>query len=166
MCIRDSPETDVLSTNTGHRRDYGEGVAYHDYFATDKLMFGVPKIDKRLKNKDEVLAFPGKDNDNALAISASFLQEHPLYLEQHGSTSMVVITDSSGANRVYETGDQTFANLIDNDTVETADGERWTVTESALILQTDKSQRLERLPAHRAFWFGWQAVFPDTRLVK
>ena len=25
---------------------------------------------------------------------------------------------------------------------------------------------LRRLPAHRAFWFGWYAAYPATRLVK
>ena len=42
--------------NTGYRRDYGEGVAYKSYFATDALMFKVPGHDDRLKNKDEILA--------------------------------------------------------------------------------------------------------------
>ena len=26
-------------------------------------------------------------------------------------------------------------------------------------------RKLRRLPAHRAFWFGWHAAYPDTRLV-
>ncbi|MEL7266777.1 MAG: DUF3179 domain-containing (seleno)protein, partial [Planctomycetota bacterium] len=41
------PDTRVLSLNTGHERDYGEGVAYRDYFATDDLMFDVPARDNR-----------------------------------------------------------------------------------------------------------------------
>ena len=44
------PETTVLSLDTGHRRNYGEGVAYQQYFATDELMFGIPRIDYRLKS--------------------------------------------------------------------------------------------------------------------
>ncbi|MEO1475810.1 MAG: DUF3179 domain-containing (seleno)protein, partial [Pseudomonadota bacterium] len=58
---RRHPETQVLSLNTGHFRDYGEGVAYNDYFSTDRLMFNTPFRDDRLKNKQEVLAlrFPG-----------------------------------------------------------------------------------------------------------
>lgn len=28
------------------------------------------------------------------------------------------------------------------------------------------AERLERLPAHRAFWFGWFAQYPETRLVR
>jgi len=27
-------------------------------------------------------------------------------------------------------------------------------------------ETLKRLPAHRAFWFGWYAAYPQTRLVK
>ena len=30
----------------------------------------------------------------------------------------------------------------------------------------DEAATLERLPAHRAFWFGWYAQFPKTELVK
>ena len=53
---RRHPETTVLSLETGHRRDYSEGAAYREYFATDELMFNVPQLDRRLRNKDEVLA--------------------------------------------------------------------------------------------------------------
>ena len=40
--LRRHPDTTVLSLNTGHRRDYGEGVAYQSYFAGDQLMFNTP----------------------------------------------------------------------------------------------------------------------------
>jgi hypothetical protein len=33
-------------------------------------------------------------------------------------------------------------------------------------LEGPGSQALARLPAHRAFWFGWHAAFPGTRLVQ
>ena len=42
------PQTTVLSLDTGHRRDYGEGVAYQDYFSTDEVMFSVPQLDLSL----------------------------------------------------------------------------------------------------------------------
>ncbi|MCA1652435.1 MAG: DUF3179 domain-containing protein [Acidobacteria bacterium] len=35
------PNTTVLSLDTGYARDYAEGAAYRDYFATDRLMFQV-----------------------------------------------------------------------------------------------------------------------------
>ena len=68
---RRHPDTTVLDIDTGHRRDYGEGVAYRDYFATDALMFTVPEDDARLANKAEVLALrfprdvPGRDRRDA-----------------------------------------------------------------------------------------------------
>ena len=40
---RRHPDTKVLSLDTGHRRNYDEGVAYADYFETDELMFGDQK---------------------------------------------------------------------------------------------------------------------------
>ena len=39
---RRHPDTSVLSLDTGHVRDYSEGEAYRQYFATDELMFAVP----------------------------------------------------------------------------------------------------------------------------
>ena len=49
------PETTVLSTNTGFRRDYASSP-YGPYFASDELMFPVEKKQRRkvdrLKNKD------------------------------------------------------------------------------------------------------------------
>ena len=52
--------------DTGHRRDYGEGVAYREYFATDRLMFNVPKLDECLSNKAEVLALRFSDAPGVL----------------------------------------------------------------------------------------------------
>ncbi|MEM1155642.1 MAG: DUF3179 domain-containing protein, partial [Pseudomonadota bacterium] len=97
------PETTVLSLNTGHRRDYGEGAAYRDYFATDRLMFQTPFHDDRLANKQEVLAlrFMASPKEQ-LAIDTAFLKENPLYVDRVGSQSVLVLTDSTGANRVYD----------------------------------------------------------------
>jgi len=49
-------------------------------------------------------------------------------------------------------------------TVVDSDNQRWTLSESALIAAD--GERRVRLPAHRAFWFGWQAAYPNTRLVR
>ena len=163
---QEHPATSVLSLETGHRRDYGEGVAYHDYFATDELMFEVPKRDARLKNKDEVLAIR-LDNvtDERLAISVGFLANHRVYQDRIGETEFVVLTDDGGANRVYESKGVQFTELLDSRVVRDQDGSEWEVTESSLS-KLGAEMRLSRLPAHRAFWFGWYAAFPATRLVK
>lgn len=162
----DHPETRVLSLDMGHRRDDGEGVAYHDYFATDELMFGVPKLDKRLRNKAKVLAIRLDGiSEERLAISVEFLDANRVYQDRLGETEFVVVTNDSGANRVYESQGFQFVDLLASGRVSAKDGSEWEVTESSLD-EVGGNRRLSRLPSHRAFWFGWHAAFPTTRLVK
>jgi len=162
---RRHPETTVLSLETGHQKDYSEGAAYRDYFATDKLMFTVPKLDRRLKNKDEVLALQFEQaGEEQLAIAAKFLKKKPLYQDRVGPVEFVVATDRSGANRVYESGGRKFVEFDGDRVLKDASGVRWSLTEEGL--ESDGGEVLSRLPAHRAFWFGWYSAYPATRLVK
>jgi Protein of unknown function (DUF3179) len=163
------PGTTVLSLDTGHQRNYDEGVAYRNYFATDQLMFNVPKKDNRLPNKAEVLAMRlltngGKTAAVTVAISADFLATRPVYTLRMGNTNMVVLTDASGANRVFESKDKTFTSWDAKATVRDAQGTAWKMDESQLSSPT--GEVFQRLAAHRAFWFGWHAAFPDTQLIK
>ncbi|MEM7411617.1 MAG: DUF3179 domain-containing (seleno)protein [Myxococcota bacterium] len=159
---RAHPETRVLSHRTRQRHDYSEGAAYREYFATDELMFAVPASDPRLANKDEVLALRfGTGPPTALAVE--MLRQRPVYAGQHGGVDFVVVTDAAGAHRVYAAPPSPLTNR-DGDAWLGADGQRWQAHEHALI--GSEGTELTRLPAHRAFWFGWRAAHPDTRLVK
>ncbi|MBT8485886.1 MAG: DUF3179 domain-containing protein [Phycisphaerales bacterium] len=162
---RRHPGTTVLAIDTGHRRDYREGAAYRRYFATDELMFTVPSRDVRLPNKAEILALRGPDGGHdTLAIEAAFLAERPVYHDVVGGQRFVVLTDGSGANRVFATGATTIT-AWDGTTQATDDtGRHWRVTEAALV-RADGGARAARMSAHRAFWFGWFAAYPRTRLV-
>jgi hypothetical protein len=155
------PDTTVLSLETGHRRDYGEGVAYHDYFATDKLMFTVPKLDDRLKNKDEVLAL--RDEKEQLAIAIKWMAKQRVHHDQLGEVKIVVLGDDDGTSRAYAADDVKFASWNGADTATDAAGGKWRVLEDRLVAG-DRS--LQRMPSHNVFWFGWVSQFPDTRLVK
>lgn len=168
---RQHPETLVLDIETGVDRDYDEGVAYRDYFATDELKYNVPRLDQRLPNKAPVLTL--RFGDSQLAISTKFLMKNRVHHEQVGTRSLVVLTDDAGASRVYDSGGHRFGqfNTSDNSkltgavlTEQTKQGiVNWTISE-ACIKREDKE--LARLPAHRAFWFGWYAQFPNTRLIQ
>lgn len=171
--VAEHPETTVLSLDTGHERDYSEGAAYREYFATDRLMFGVSRTDARLKNKADVLTLllrptagaRGSDR-RALALDAEFLKRHPLHPLAFAGHDLLVITSREGANRVYDAGGKRFVSLRKDGRIEDADGGLWKVTEAALVRGGSPADERPRVPARRAFWFAWFAQFPDTELVK
>ena len=164
------PDTTVLSLETGHTRDYAEGAAYRDYFSHDRLMFQVPAEDDRLSNKDEVLVMrlsdPSGGATEPIAIAAEFLRRNRVYDMEAAGMRLVVVTSREGANRVFEAGNERFARVVDPGTVVDDEGRTWRVTEDALVLAEDSGVTLLRVPAQRAFWFGWRAQFPDTLLIK
>ena len=162
---RRHPQTKVLSLNTGHRRNYDEGVAYQQYFATDDLMFTVPKLDKRLNNKSEILGLIFNTSaDKPLAIDVEFLANNPIYHDQIESTEFVALTDKSGAIRVYENDGLKFQKWDQDTSIIDENNISWTLSESRL--ESEQGKTLNRLPANRAFWFGWFSAYPHTRLVK
>ena len=77
----------------------------------------------------------------------------------------MIITSEQGANRVYAAGEIRFERRIDDEQVVDDAGRAWQVSEDGLVLVDDARVRLARVPAQRAFWFGWYAQFPDTALV-
>ena len=163
------PATTVLSRETGHTRDYSEGAAYREYFADDRLMFRVPALDPRLRNKDEILGIvvpgPGRGSQ-AAAFDVRLLAKQRVYETSVHGRRFVIVTSARGANRVYEAGDVRFASRPSSDSViAQLDGRRWTVGEESLVLN-DGDRQLPRVPAWRAFWFGWYAQFPETLLFK
>ncbi len=170
------PDTQVLSLDTGYQRNYDEGVAYREYFATDRLMFNVQHKDERLANKDEILALRkltdatgAAANSSAapsdtLAISAAYLSKTPVYHDRLAGVDFVVLTDASGANRVYDASGVRFASWDQKSSVTDVQGRVWKMDEAALT--APGGEQRQRQSAHRAFWFGWVAAYPQTRLVK
>ena len=154
-------DSTVLSLNTGHNRDYGEGVAYRSYFGTDELMFTVPKIDNRLLNKDEVLAL--RNGTEQVGFAIKFLKKKKVHHDHLGSQKLVILSTATGASRAYASGELKFASFNGNDKATDSTGRQWTVLEDKLVSGEDS---LERVPSHNAFWFGWVSQFPKTRLVK
>jgi hypothetical protein len=165
---RRHPQTDVLSLDTGHQRDYSEGAAYRDYFASDRLMFSVPSTDTRLSNKAEVLVMRlplGGGRSQPVAIAAEFLARRPVYQARLAEHDVVIVTSRGGANRAYDASGRKFVRLLPDDRLLDDQNVSWQVTEDALVGAEGIPPR-PRLAAQRAFWFGWHAQFPDTILIK
>jgi len=164
------PNTTVLSLDTGHRRDYGEGAAYREYFATDELMFPVSQRDGRLRNKSEVLVLSLQPRDTPgavvpVALDTRLLRSRRVFSFEAAGDRYVVVTSPGGANRVYRTS-ATFPDQRPGPTIVDASGRSWQINEDALVLAGDETARAPRVSAQRAFWFGWYAQFPQTLLFK
>ena len=159
------PETRVLSLSTGHERDYGEGVAYADYFSSDRLMFPVPAEDSSRPNKLEVLVIRTKAALKSGAVySCEFLRKNPVYPVELAGERLVILTDKTGGNRVYESRGRMFSQWNGGNRLYDERGESWTVREQAMLDSLGNS--LRRVSAHRSFWFAWHAMHPDARIVE
>ena len=86
-----------------------------------------------------------------------------MYHDRVEDVEFVVLTDRSGANRVYQSEGVTFVSWNQSSEVVDAKGKTWNLSEESLM--TADGRTLLRLPAHRAFWFGWYSAYTHTRLV-
>ena len=83
-----------------------------------------------------------------VAIDTQFLRKHPVYGFTVGGEHYVVVTSTSGANRVYRSNPKFPARrettaVIDNN------GDAWRLTESALVLERDSKTQLPRVATAR-----------------
>lgn len=146
------PDTKVLSLKTGHRRDYGPGVVYNEYFSSPELMFpAIVRDESQLKRKDFVFGIREFGAAKAWPIEA--FRDKRVINDKIGVTDVVLIGDASTRTvRAYQRGNNTFrqgespASLL-------ASGTKWQVTED-FLLGSDGS-RLARVPGHIAYWFAW-----------
>ena len=165
------PDTTALSPDTGFERDYSEGSAYREYFATDDLMFPVARKDDRMKNKEEVLALrlrTGPDEDLPIALSLELLERDRIVHFEVAGVNLVAISEEGGAHRVFQTAGVTLESREPDKAGRFLDstGTVWELTESALLSEENPEHQLLRVPAHQVFWFAWYAQFPETRLIQ
>ena len=165
------PDSSVLDIETGvypasgYVPESDPSSIYFDYFRSPDTMFPVWRRSSLLDTKDVVLGLRVVGQPKAYP-----LDRLPEVLnDELGGVSLVVVTDlEAGAARAYHRGDRTFAaspsNPDEQRMLVDQEGRRWAVTEEALVSVIDPEMRLDRLTGHMAFWFGWYASFPLTRV--
>ena len=156
------PDTLVLDIETGHFRDYREGVAYGGYFASSGLMFPVPDRSGPLAVKDSVYAV--RLNGEVVGYPILLLGEEGFLQDEIGDDRVVVFaTPDRTGGRAYAAGEERFVSYdIETGTAVAESGSRWTVTEGVLI--SDSGEELARLPGHNSFWFALVNHAPSFRL--
>ena len=143
------PDTQVLSLQTGHIRDYDSGVAYREYFSSPDLMFPTLTDQSRLHQKDQVYGIRTTGGAKAWPIDA-FTTE-PVINDRVGFSNVVLIGDADTQTvRAFERGDAIFSG--DGSQLKGPKG-IWQVSENALI--GPDGQRLPRISGHVAYWFAW-----------
>lgn len=149
-------QTRVLALNTGYKRDYGSGVVYQDYFASNDLMFPAVADQTRKKQKDYVFGIRRFGGAKAWPLSA--FKKTPVINDAVADFPVVLIGDTDSLTaRAFERNDLLFSrkmgNLISND------GAVWQVTEEALIAADGR--KLERVAGNVAYWFAWDGYLGD-----
>jgi hypothetical protein len=156
------PHTLVLNKETGFERNYAEGAAYGEYFASAETMFPVAWRDKRLKAKDWIYGVIIDGLPKAFPLRA--LRKMPVANDRVANENLVLIAETKKLTvRAYERQAHRFvARQEDGKLIDSAH-DAWQMTEEKLIRIKDQKE-LFRLPGHLAYWFGWYAFFPHTEV--
>lgn len=154
------PDTQVLSMNTGHRRDYGSGVVYRDYFASAELMFPAQVDQSEHRQKDYVFAVRQFGAARAWPLDA--FERKRVINDAIAETPLVLVgAPSQRTVRAYERDTHSFEAL--DDALKDETGKRWKITEAAL--ERADGKRLPRVAGHIAYWFAWNNYLGDTATV-
>ncbi|MBA1149525.1 DUF3179 domain-containing protein [Ectothiorhodospiraceae bacterium WFHF3C12] len=154
------PDTRVLSTDTGHIRDYNRDPygQYNPrrggYYAPDAAtMFPVMHKDGRFPPKTEFIVV--HDGNGAVAFRLAALRDNG------------VLEGSTGGTRytaVYDTGLDTGAVFRNPEAVDVTAGQVSFDTGGAVL--SGDARSLERVVSYRAMWFAYAAFFPDGDVVE
>ena len=174
--LESHPDTTVLSIDTGvYPQRYYEPESdprsiYFDYRSDSGTMFPVPERSSLLPTKGQILGL--KLDGQSKAYPLNVLLDQPVINDSLGTQNVVVVTSPGGAARAYRRGKYQFVPTKTSTGAEDVallsdqQGREWQAEEDALVLAEDPSQRLERLPGHMAYWFGWFAFNPDTEVYR
>ncbi|GGX38706.1 hypothetical protein GCM10007385_01950 [Tateyamaria omphalii] len=155
-----NPTTKVLSVNTGHRRDYGSGVVYNDYFASPDLMFPAQVDQRQYAQKDYIFAVRQFGAARGWPLNA--FEGQPIINDGIADTPLLLIGDVGKRSvRAYERGDRTFTQT--GGKISDQSGAAWRVTEDALF--GPDGERLERVAGHISYWFAWDNYLGDAATV-
>lgn len=167
------PDTTVLDIDTGLYRpalyvpESDPQSIYYGVRQQPVASFPVWQKSDRLPEKSEVLGL--NINGEARAYPRESLARQSVLNDSLGGQDLVVITPGDGTGaRAYQRSGQEFTTIQrygDGEakvTVADQSGGAWRVEEDALVNFADPSQRLDRLPSHVAYWFGWYAFHTAT----
>jgi len=149
------PETVVLSTDTGHARNYARDPygSYNPaggYYRNANLLFPVTNDDDRYDHKAVFLG--ARTADGAVAFRKQGLRDRRLVAGTLGDTPVLAVYDPR-----YDTG-YVYLNPDDR-TYEYDDG---SLVAAEGTEHSPDALPLERVHTFDAMWFAWAAYYPET----
>ena len=155
-----NPNTKVLDVETGHRRNYGSGVVYNDYFASPDLMFPALVDQGTHQQKDYVFAV--REFGAARAWPLVAFANKPLINDAIADTPLLLIGDAQTRSvRAYERGNRSFS--AKNGKISDQTGAEWRVAEDMLV--GPDGATLPRVAGHVSYWFAWDNYLGDAATV-
>lgn len=165
-----NPNTDVLSTDTGHIRSYGSDPygsykQQRGYYVEDFVLFPVMAADTKfhpkktvvgLKVRESIVAVP-REEFATIGIDNFEVEGEPLLLLYDKELDVV---------RIYSRRieGQTLDFIIDRDKlVDKQSSSEWTYTARAIRGKFAGTQ-LEPADYFDVMWFAWSAFYPNTKL--
>ncbi|MEO0567207.1 MAG: DUF3179 domain-containing protein [Pseudomonadota bacterium] len=145
-----NPDTKILSVQTGHRRNYGSGVVYSEYFVSKDLMFPALVDQRRHRQKDYVFGIREFGGAKAWPLDA-FTNHRVINDGMNGKPLVLVGQASKREVRAYERGSLKFKKTRNG--LASNDGRKWRLTENALV--AGDGTQLPRVAGHIAYWFAW-----------
>jgi hypothetical protein len=162
------PATKVVSTQTGHNRNYGT-YPYGNYKSTNSLIFPVANEDDRLHKKERVLAVFIEENVKAYRFD-SFENALSLVNDEFESKNLVVAGSKDlnlmvAFNREIDNTLLQFEPVLNELPVVLLDNEgtQWDVFGRA-VSGPREGQQLESIPQMMGYWFSFAAFYPDIAI--
>jgi len=158
------PDTTVLKLDDS----FGRRWSYtYTPGAADRVRAGVSfpvwLKSKALEPKAEVYAL--RTGSHAKAYPVERVLQAGVVNDRVGDVDLVLVGDAkSGAVRAYRRDGLTFSPAGDDSELRNEAGERWRITEEALLPESGSAPRLDRVPGHLSYWFAWYGFFPQTEI--
>ncbi len=172
------PQSRVLTTETGHRRDY-DTFAYGEDFATDhnEIRFPVQNVDIRLRNKDRVFGMLGPMTPDDRPLVRLYALQHfgdgVSLIQDRMETEDYLIVGSSEYNfatafRMEPGTDLDFRSIepVQNllpVVMEDPDGNKWDIFGRA-VEGPRAGEQLTPARSYIGYWYAWVDVFPIFHL--
>ena len=159
------PQTQVLSRNTGHRRDYDRD-AFAAYSAVDsEPAFPISFLDDRLLPKERVLGV--ETSEGPVAYSLTALEPWTVLHDRLDGRPVVVFSGPSDAGAVFEAiadGRALDFAAADGSFRDDQTGSTWNLAGRAVDGPLNGTQ-LEPVASFASYWFSWATVWPESRIM-